>query len=219
MSWKTDLHTSSSYLAPVTLLEAACGFVSSFVTDVLQREVFVCANNNSLHAVITQWDDRDDRLLAEMKYQLYLWPPFQRFWLRYFSTNPFLQSLYVPSFKTALIMLCAIRTRVSADANFWFKGLHVCMDSISRYGSRKFIQQRNALCLLCCSVPMKYYLGIQSTSVYLWLQKSSCDCGCTAARQFSVGLWMYHPSHTTACTDPISVVHLLPLTTEWVLKW
>lgn len=69
MSWQIGLSTFS-YLA--SLLEAACGFVSSFVTEVLQREVFVCVNNNSLHTVITQWDDRDDGLLAEMKYQLYL---------------------------------------------------------------------------------------------------------------------------------------------------
>lgn len=60
------------FLALAILLEAACGFVSSFVTEVLQREVFVCVNNNSLHAAITQWDDRGDGLLAEMKYQLYI---------------------------------------------------------------------------------------------------------------------------------------------------
>lgn len=67
------------FLALAVLLEASCGFVSSFVAEVLQRKVCVCVNNNSLHAVITQWDDRGDGLFAEMKYQLYLQPPLQGF--------------------------------------------------------------------------------------------------------------------------------------------
>lgn len=60
------------FLAFAILLEAARGFVSSFVAEVLQHKAFVCVNNNSLHTAITQWDDRGDGLLAEMKYHLYL---------------------------------------------------------------------------------------------------------------------------------------------------
>lgn len=130
--------------------------------------VFVCVNNKSLHAVMTQWHDR---FLAEMKNELYLQPSPKRFWWGYVSTNPFLQSLSVPPCKTNLIMLCAGRTRVSAAANFWCNELHACIDSISTHRSLKFLEQEAcSIYLLHCSVYMKNYLGI-------WHRKAQCSSG------------------------------------------
>lgn len=76
-------------------------------------------------------------------------------------------------------MLCAIRTCVSADANLCFKGLHVCMDSLSRDGSHKFFEQEE--CSLTNSLQCAYeilfgdpkHLWLSMAAVeWLWLQGS-----------------------------------------------
>lgn len=77
-------------------------------------------------------------------------------------------------------MLCAIRTCVSADANLWFKGLHVCMDYLSRHGSHKVLEQEE--CSLSSSLQCAYEI-LFGDPKHLWLS--------VAAMQPGSSLWVY----------------------------